>query len=188
MATSGFSYGKSATEWNVLLYLYWLGVGATPLRASRRTLALIKRTMKKKLLITCILFSLLSCSTTKNLPTNTKHTLLDDTTFLITEVSSDPSYGLSPKNPVQVGSEDSGPKNERRYLNALSGPNGEAISYYRAGSCCPIKSDKAVIGDKVMLDNYRVTWEGSKDTISIYINMYDSGKLMAPKGFGIKKN
>jgi len=38
MATSGFSYGKSATEWNVLLYLYWLGVGSTPLRASRGTL------------------------------------------------------------------------------------------------------------------------------------------------------
>ena len=39
MATSGFSYGKSAAEWNVLLYLWWLGVGFTPLRASRRTLA-----------------------------------------------------------------------------------------------------------------------------------------------------
>ena len=38
MATFGFSYGKSAAEWNVLLYLWWLGVGATPLRASRRTL------------------------------------------------------------------------------------------------------------------------------------------------------
>jgi len=39
MATSGFSYGKSAAKWNVLLYLLWLGVGSTPLRASRRTLA-----------------------------------------------------------------------------------------------------------------------------------------------------
>ncbi|MDC9723630.1 MAG: 2-dehydro-3-deoxyphosphooctonate aldolase [Urechidicola sp.] len=144
--------------------------------------------MKKKLLITCILFGLFSCSITKNVSKNIKHTLLDDYTFLITEISSDPTYGLTPKNPVEVGSEESGPKNERRFLNALSGPNGEAISYYRSGSCCPIKSDKAVFGDKVMLDNYRVTWKGSKDTISIYINMYDSGKLMAPKGFGIKNN
>ena len=39
-----------------------------------------------------------------------------------------------------------------------------------------------------MLDKYRVTWEGSQETISIYINMYDSGELKAPKGFGIKKN
>jgi hypothetical protein len=38
MATSGFSVGKSAAEWNVLLYLSWLGVGATPMKASRRTL------------------------------------------------------------------------------------------------------------------------------------------------------
>jgi len=38
MATSGFSFGKSAAEWNVLLYLWSLGVGSTPLRASRRTL------------------------------------------------------------------------------------------------------------------------------------------------------
>ncbi|NQX85082.1 MAG: 2-dehydro-3-deoxyphosphooctonate aldolase [Flavobacteriaceae bacterium] len=144
--------------------------------------------MKTKLIITFILLSLFSCSTTKNVSKNVKQTLLDDNTFVITEISSVSSYGLSPKNPIEVGSEDSGPKNERRYLNALSGPNGEAISYYRSGSCCPIKSDKAVFGNKVMLDNYRVTWEGSKDTISIYINMYDSGKLMAPKGFGIRKN
>ena len=41
MATFGFSYGKSAAEWNVLLYLWWLGVGFTPLRASRRTLTAI---------------------------------------------------------------------------------------------------------------------------------------------------
>jgi len=144
--------------------------------------------MKNKLLITFILIGLLSCSTTKNISKSAKHTLLDDNTFLITEISTDPSYGLSPKNPVEVGSEDSGPKNERRYLNALTGPNGEAISYYRSGSCCPIKSNKALFGNTVLLDNYRVTWEGSKDTISIYINMYDSGKLMAPKGFGIKNN
>lgn len=38
-----------------------------------------------------------------------------------------------------------------------------------------------------MLDNYRVTWEGSKDTVSIYINMYDSSVLKAPYGFGIKE-
>tara|TARA_R110002049_G_scaffold231003_4_gene403198 strand:- start:1720 stop:2154 length:435 start_codon:yes stop_codon:yes gene_type:complete len=144
--------------------------------------------MKTKLLITLILIGLFSCSTTKNVSKNVKQTLLDDNTFVVTEISSDPSYGLSPKNPVEVGSEDSGPKNERRYLNALSGPNGEVISYYRSGSCCPIKSDKAIFGNSVMLDNYRVTWEGSKDTVSIYINMYDSGKLMAPKGFGINKN
>lgn len=38
-----------------------------------------------------------------------------------------------------------------------------------------------------MLDNYRVTWEGSTDTVSVYINMYDYGELKAPVGFTIKK-
>lgn len=118
-----------------------------------------------------------------------KHELRDNGTFLITEISTDKTYGLSPKNPVEVGGVDKnvGPLNERRYLNALAGPNGETVSYYRAGSCCAIPSEKAIFGDKVLLDNYRVTWEGSKDTVSIYINMYDSGKLQIPVGFTAKK-
>jgi hypothetical protein len=41
MASSGFSYGKSAAVWNVLLYLWWLGAGSTPLKASRKTLAVM---------------------------------------------------------------------------------------------------------------------------------------------------
>ena len=38
MAGFGFSCGKSAVEWNVLLYLYWLGVEFTPQFLSRETL------------------------------------------------------------------------------------------------------------------------------------------------------
>lgn len=144
--------------------------------------------MKNKLIIFCTLFGLYSCSATKGISKDYKQTLVDDNTFLVSEISTNSSYGYSPKNPVEVGGELGGPKNERRYLNALTGPNGEAISYYRSGSCCPIKSEKALFGNSVMLDNYRVSWEGSKDTVSIYINMYDSGKLKAPKGFGLKKN
>jgi len=141
--------------------------------------------MKKQISILGILLILISCSTTKNVSKNVKHTLRDNYTFLIENTSTDKSYGFSEQNPVEVGGIDKneGPLNERRFLNALAGPNGEAISYYRAGSCCPIKSDKAMFGNRVMLDNYRVTWEGSNDTVSIYINMYDSGMLKVPVGF-----
>ena len=38
MAGFRFSCGKSAVEWNVLLYLYWLGVEFTPQFLSRETL------------------------------------------------------------------------------------------------------------------------------------------------------
>lgn len=126
-----------------------------------------------------------SCSITKR---NVKTPLLDAQTFVLTEISTDPTYGLSEKNPIEVGGVDKseGPLNERRFLNALAGPNSEKISYYRKGSCCPVKSKNGFLG-MAMLDNYRVTWEGTVDTVSIYINMYDYGKLKAPLGFTIRK-
>lgn len=140
--------------------------------------------MKNKISTIGILFCLISCSTTKIV----KQTLKDNNTFVVTEVSTDKTYGFSPENPVEVGGvvDQEGPKNERRYLNALTGPNGEPVSYYRANSCCTFKTENGFMG-KGLLDNYRVTWENSKDTVSIYINMYDSGNLKAPYGFGIKK-
>lgn len=144
----------------------------------------------KKINCIALLTVFFSCSTTSTPSPSVKNTLKDNQTFVLTEISNDPTYGYSEKNPIQVGgvATKEGPINERRYLNALAGPNGEKVTYHRAGSCCPIKSKNDPFGlGQVMLDNYRVTWEGTKDTVSIYINMYDSGKLKAPKGFTIKK-
>ena len=144
--------------------------------------------MNKQLILIGTLFFLASCSSTQQVSKNIQQELKDKDTFLVKKVSTDKSYGLTPKNPVEVGGvkDSEGPLNERRYLNALTGPNGERISYYRQGSCCPFKSENGLMGT-AFLDNYRVTWENSKDTVSIYINMYDSGILKAPVGFGIKK-
>lgn len=133
-----------------------------------------------------VLGLILSCSTTQDVTVILK----DDRTFKLTEISTDPTYGFSEKNPVQVGGVDKmeGPLNEIRYLNALAGPNGENVYYYRLGSCCPIKSKNDPFGaGVVMLDNYLLTWEGAKDTVSIYINMYDYGELRALVGFTIKE-
>lgn len=129
-----------------------------------------------------------SSTSTKANKKNFKQTLFDRYTFVIKEVSSDDTYGYTPENAVEVGGvkDSEGPLNERRYLNALTGPNGEEITYFRAGSCCPVPSKNAFIGGSAMLDNYRVTWKGSKDTVSIYINMYDSSPLKAPKGLSLK--
>jgi hypothetical protein len=141
----------------------------------------------KNLIYICIVILVLGCSTPNQA---VKTTLKNSQTFELTEISTDPTYGLSAKNPVQVGGVDKneGPTNERRFLNALAGPNGEEVTYFRAGSCCPIKSKSDPFGlGSVMLDNYRVTWKGAKDTVSIYINMYDYGQLKAPVGFTIKK-
>lgn len=136
-----------------------------------------------------LLLLVAACTAPKTISKATSYTLLNNETFKITEISTDKSYGYSPKNAVQVGGvkDQQGPMNERRYLNALTGPNGEKITYSRSGSCCAVKSKNALYGDKVLLDNYRVTYPGLGDTVSIYINMYDQGELKAPVGFKFKE-
>lgn len=142
--------------------------------------------MKRNSLPFVLLLFVTACSTQKGVVVD-KPKLLDENTFVITEISTDPSYGFTEKNPIKVGGADvkQGPINERRFLNALAGPNGEPISYRRTGSCCPFKTPNGLMGGG-LLDHYRVTWEGAKDTLSIFINMYDHGNLQAPKGFRIK--
>ncbi|GGK80502.1 hypothetical protein ACD591_09935 [Rufibacter glacialis] len=113
---------------------------------------------------------------------------LDEDTYRLTETSSDKTYGYNRANPVNVGGsgENSGPLNERRFLNALLGPNGERVGYHRAGSCCGFKTPNGFMGEG-MLDKYRMYWEGGKDTLDIYVNMYDKGDLKVPVGFTAKK-
>lgn len=140
--------------------------------------------IKASLSLMLVLFC--SCAAMKG---TVRTALLDDQTFLLKEVSKDKTYGFSEKNAVKVGGVDKGegPLNERRFLNALAGPAGESISYFRTGSCCPVKSKNGLVGGMALLDHYRVTWEGATDTFSIYINMYDYGQLKAPVGFTIKQ-
>ncbi|HEY6504654.1 MAG TPA: hypothetical protein VIZ28_11815 [Chitinophagaceae bacterium] len=114
--------------------------------------------------------------------------LKDDNTFVLTEISDDDTYGYTEKNPVMVGGVKSseGPKNERRFLNALLGLNGESITYVRTGSCCPFDTPNGLMGGG-LLDRYEVKYSGQDKPVYIYINMYDFGVLKAPKGFTINK-
>ncbi|MDX5347898.1 MAG: hypothetical protein LPJ89_02260 [Hymenobacteraceae bacterium] len=114
---------------------------------------------------------------------------INDNTYLLNERADDKTYGYNPSNPIKVGGseESSGPKNQRRFLNALLGPNGEQIKYYRAGSCCPFKTPNGLINNLGMLDRYRISWTGSQDTLDIFINMYDKGDLKIPVGLTAKK-
>ena len=114
--------------------------------------------------------------------------MLDLQTYLLTKLSSDKSYAFTSENPVKVGGvKTEGASNEYRYLNALLGPNGEKVKYFRYGSCCGFKTPNGMINDMGLLDRYGVCYEGSKDTVSIYINMYDEGNLYIPVGFTAKK-
>lgn len=117
--------------------------------------------------------------------------LMDKNTFQLEAVSDDETYGYTQANPVCVGGVKSseGPLNERRFLNALLGPNGEELEYTRRGSCCPFTTPNGMINNSGMLDIYVVKQkgQGNEKAVNIYINMYDFGKLKAPKGFTFKK-
>jgi len=113
--------------------------------------------------------------------------LVNDQMFLIKEYATDKTYGYTEKNPIMVGNGNEGPKNERRFLNALAGPEGEQINYQRKGSCCHFYTQNGTFGDTGLLDMYEITYEGLKTPITLYINMYDSDTLKVPVGFTLKK-
>ena len=89
-------------------------------------------------------------------------------------------YGLKGKFPIKVG--DKSPSNQRRYIAALAGPNGEVLSFYRKGSCCAYESENG-FGGSALVDIYEVTYQGLAEPILLYISFYDFEKLYIPKGF-----
>lgn len=107
--------------------------------------------------------------------------------FVLTEQAPDNRYGLNERNPVNVGGGfTDGVKNQWRYLNGLAGPNGEEISFVRLGSCCAFKSKDAPMGGG-LLDMYQITYEGLEKPITLYLNFYEEGPLLIPKGFTARK-
>jgi hypothetical protein len=117
-----------------------------------------------------------------------KQELVDDQMFLIKEYAADKKYGYTVKSPIMVGGGTTeGPKNERRFLNALEGPNGEKVYHQRLGSCCSFYTKNGSYRNIGLLDKYEVTYEGLETPIILYINMYDSDVLKVPVGFTLKK-
>ncbi len=104
--------------------------------------------------------------------------------MIIFEVTTDKTYGYTQENPIKVGgySENDGPDNERRYLNSIHGPNGEIISYTREGSCCFFRTPNGMDGVG-LLDRFKITYEGLKEPVFLYLNMYDYEMPEAPYGF-----
>jgi hypothetical protein len=148
--------------------------------------------MQKNLFILLIAIVLTSCGSSRKtsssnaiLASSDIPQLTNGVAFVITEKSTDAEYGSS-KKPIKVGgvADSEGPLNERRFLNALAGPNGEEITYDRQGSCCPFDTPNSSFGG--MLDVYIITWKGQDKPMKLYINMYDKGALKIPVGFSAK--
>ena len=147
--------------------------------------------MKKLILLSIIIFT--SCNAGKTSPsssdTRTKNIeFLDQYTFLLTESSQDKTYGYEKSNPINVGGikESEGPLNQRRFLEALYGPNDKKMIYWRNGSCCAFET-KSGFGGLGMLDIYSLVELGGADTLTLYLNFYDEGDLKIPLGLRAKE-
>ena len=152
--------------------------------------------MKKIFYVCCIILLSVSCKTTQKTggeagygSPRVKQELVNDQMFLIKKIARDKTYGYTEKNPIMVGGGLSeGALNQRRFLNALLGPNGEPVIYQRLGSCCPFYTKNGIFGDSGLLDRYEITFIGTKTPpIVLYINMYDSDVLQVPVGFTLRK-
>lgn len=150
--------------------------------------------MKKTVLFIALLIVTASCvsskSTLKNVDDNAPVlTLSQNNTFVITEYSKDKKYGYDQDYPINIfyrtTKDDS--INQQRFLNALAGPKGEKITYTKLESCCPFPSKRTELGAG-FLDVYELKWDGQKNPVKLYLNIYEKGILMVPVGLSLKKN
>lgn len=149
--------------------------------------------MKKLLLLTALALTV-ACTSTKNTIKNIDDTavmpaLSKDKTFIITEISDNKKFGYDQDYPINLGFLPfaSAEINVKRYFGGITGPNGEKVTYTKTDACCPFPTKKFDMGAG-LLDVYQVSWEGLKEPVTLYINLYEKGKVMAPQGFGLKKN
>ena len=93
------------------------------------------------------------------------------------EPATDPAYGFSADYPIQVGSNQlsDGPERELIYLLTLRGPNGEEVFYTRQA---PQFNQAGTI-----VDPYLIEYEGIKEPVILYFDLYNYAALLVPLGF-----
>lgn len=126
-------------------------------------------------------------STIQNIDNSAIKPSIKNKQFLLTEYDKDGKYGYDMDYPINLGFENEqySPKNVEYFFNAISGPNGAKISYEKIDTCCPFPTKKSAVGAGT-LDIYQVSFEGTEKKIILYLNIYEKGKVLCPKGFSIK--
>ena len=149
--------------------------------------------MKTRLLLLAS-FALLfvSCISTKSTLQNVDNSapnlaINKQNAFIITDFATDAKYGYDKDYPINIYYRNTANDtiNQKRFFNALTGPNGEKIFYEKIGVCCPFPSTNSVSG-AALLDIYEVKWVGQKSPITLYLNIYEKSPIMVPKGLGLK--
>lgn len=127
-------------------------------------------------------------STLQNVDNNAIKPSVRNNQFMITEYASDGKYGYDKDYPINLGfeNEKNSPKNIIYFFNALEGPKGEKITYTKIDNCCPFPSKRSVMGAGT-LEVYVIAMEGSDTKFNLYLNIYEKGKVLCPKGLKIKK-
>ncbi len=102
---------------------------------------------------------------------------LDQLQAATCQISADPSYGLTPDNPIRVGNTNIADGLERMelYLNTLRGPGFEEISYTRLN---PLYNTQREI-----VDAYTVTYAGLAGPMTLYFEIFKFETPQAPLGF-----
>jgi hypothetical protein len=93
------------------------------------------------------------------------------------QLSTDPDYGFSPDQPIQVGSNQlsDGPARELTYLLTLRGPNGEEVFFTRQAPQFNLAG--------TIVDPYLVEYEGIGESVILYFDLYTYTPLFVPLGF-----
>lgn len=94
--------------------------------------------------------------------------------------ASDPEYGYKADKAIRTGGNSAG--NQRAFLDRLRGPNGEVVKHERAGACGAYKDDGQPFG-QALIDCYTVTYDGQVSPATLYLDLYKSDRLWAPRGF-----
>lgn len=146
----------------------------------------------KAILLLFVITLLSSCgaikSTIKNIDNTAIKPQVKNEQFLITEYAKDSNYGYDKDYPINLGfeNEKNSPKNIEYFFNGLEGPKGENIFYIKKENCCPYPTKRSVMGAGT-LEVYEVSIEGSEKKLQLYLNIYEKGIVLCPKGLQIKK-
>ena len=149
--------------------------------------------MRKAIFYIALVLSISACTSTKSTLQNTDDNapdlqLASNNTFVIKEYSTDKKYGYDKDYPINIFFNNTANEtiNQERFLNALSGPKGEKISFTKLESCCPFPTKRSEMGAG-FLDVYELKWNGQKKPMLLYLNIYEKGILMVPVGLTVKK-
>ena len=149
--------------------------------------------MKKTILFITLVLLVVSCgsikSSIKNVDDSAPVPVVKNNAFVITSYSKDKKYGYDKDYPINIfyrGTKND-TINQKYFLNALAGPKGEKIKYTKLENCCPFPTKNSDMGAG-FLDVYELKWEGLKNPIILYLNIYERGLLMVPAGLSLKKN